>query len=924
MLAYAFCMGAALTIFDTAAYSLFLAEFSGDMLPYIYLGGAVIITVVGAILTKFEDKFTLSRWLTLLLLLLLATTVVLVLGIELFNSTWLIFLLLIWGEVAATLIDLAFWGLADRLYDIRQGKRLFGLISSGELTAGMIVGFSIPILVRWLGTTRLLWITAIGFALCFVIFLIILRKFSERLAEEEEEEETDQPTETSTNKFFDLLKNRYIALMFLLSAFTIVGFYFMDFAFFSQIESQYPNEDDLARFLGIFFGVSQGIQLFITTFLAGRFLNRFGLKFGLIGLPLMVTIGTLFLITTQAFIGLAGLIIGILTLIKLIDGILRTTINDPATQLLYQPIPADKQLSLRTLIDAVFSPIFGGLAGLALLLFTLVDALTFIHLLFITFIIFAGWYVVAFLLTREYPAALTQALSKRILEGDALTFIDASSVEVLQSKLDSPRFGDVLYCLDILERFGHESLPQALIAKLDHPLPEIRLDVLKRIERLDITAAVPEIKQRIEREESSDVLAVGLQTLGTLDELEAIDLVAPYTNDPDLQVRQGAIVGVLRGGGIVGILQVGRQLLALTTSSDPSERQLVAQVLGEIGMYQFYQPLLELLQDPDTQVRQAALEAAGKVKNPHLWDLVLENLSLQKHYKTASMALVAGGDSVAPMLKQAFTDPSQPAEVLIRIAWICGRMGGDQATTMLREQIAFHNKDVRYQVLASLSRCGFVAKPEETDDILQIIRDEITDATWILATIVDFSDQDARLTNALKQEISRICERVFLLLRFIYNAATIKKVELHISSSSQKDRAYALELLDTQVSQELKVIFLPLLQDFAPQQALKQLESSFAQPSQSPAEKLNILIAEQDVWTKPWTRACALYAAAELSHVELVDSVGRILSDPSPLVRETAIWALATLAPETAHQYIKDFQHDPSLQVRRVVEHLKE
>ena len=68
-------------------------------------------------------------------------------GIWATSSSWLIFGFLIWFRVVEVLLNLEFWGLPGRIFNVRQSKRLLGLIASGEVVARIVGGFSVPLLV---------------------------------------------------------------------------------------------------------------------------------------------------------------------------------------------------------------------------------------------------------------------------------------------------------------------------------------------------------------------------------------------------------------------------------------------------------------------------------------------------------------------------------------------------------------------------------------------------------------------------------------------------------------------------------------------------------------------------------------------------------------------------------------------------------
>lgn len=66
------------------------------------------------------------------------------------------------------------------------------------------------------------------------------------------------------------------------------------------------------------------------------------------------------------------------------------------------------------------------------------------------------------------------------------------------------------------------------------------------------------------------------------------------------------MIGLLRRGDLEYILTAGQKLLDLVNSSEPKERVLAAQLLGE-AQVPFVGPLLKLLEDKEPQVQRAPL-----------------------------------------------------------------------------------------------------------------------------------------------------------------------------------------------------------------------------------------------------------------------------------------------------------------------------
>ena len=82
---------------------------------------------------RLQQRLALHTLLSITLGLLFVSAALLRLGLWLGSPQALVFGLVLWYRLLYVLLGLVFWGLAGRLLDLRQGKRLFGLVGTGEL-----------------------------------------------------------------------------------------------------------------------------------------------------------------------------------------------------------------------------------------------------------------------------------------------------------------------------------------------------------------------------------------------------------------------------------------------------------------------------------------------------------------------------------------------------------------------------------------------------------------------------------------------------------------------------------------------------------------------------------------------------------------------------------------------------------------------
>jgi AAA family ATP:ADP antiporter len=292
----------------------------------------------------------------------------------------------------------------------------------------------------------------------------------------------------------------------------------------------------------------------------------------------------------------------------------------------------------------------------------------------------------------------------------------------------------------------------------------------------------------------------------------------------------------------------------------------------------------------------------------------------------ATAALVAGGQSAVPELKAAFAKHSQNREILVRLAIVCGRIGGEEVTTLLKDRIDFPDEGVRTQVLRSLSRCGYQAQNEQEVRLIQRqIQAEMAQAAWTLAALVDIADEAsvALLREALTAKLDQGRNRLLFLLSFIYDAETILRARDNLSHPLAEKRAYALEVIEVLIEKELKRLIIPLLRDLAPSQRLQELSGSFPQRELGGRHRLREIITRPDEVSNAWITACALFTVGQLSASGLSQTVVATLGAPDPLVRETAVWTLSALDAALLSRYAGQLQRDLSPQVVRAIQHLE-
>ncbi len=360
---YSFFSGAALAFFVTASTSMFLTEFKSNILSLSFIASGVMTILIGKVFERLGNRLPYTKFLTVGVAVLLISVLALLGLHRLFNSAVLVFFIFAWIRIFTYLHAVTFWSLAGRLFSLQQAKRLFSLITGGEVFGSLVSFFSVPLLLTFLTTEDVLLISGVCLLFGFLILLKIIRRNAEKLSlvKSKPKPSGEQQISSDTKRIF--LKNRYYKLFFLIAFLPIFSQLFVEFVFQIQAKAEFPDKETLTKFIGYFFGFSSLLEFVLKTFFAGRMLSRQGIRMGLSVMPLflLVSMGTA---SFFGFIGTTGLFFVFVILARLFVRVIRTAFNDPATQILYQPLPEGERLFFQNKIESgpkAFATIAAGL-----------------------------------------------------------------------------------------------------------------------------------------------------------------------------------------------------------------------------------------------------------------------------------------------------------------------------------------------------------------------------------------------------------------------------------------------------------------------------------------------------------------------------------------------------------------------------------
>ncbi|MEZ4660194.1 MAG: Npt1/Npt2 family nucleotide transporter [Caldilineaceae bacterium] len=901
--------GATRLLESTAAYALFLERLDAQHLPLVYIGSSLVTTGVSLLYLRLEKRYSLAQLLVGQLALLLMTLVGYRLGLALNAGDWLIFSLPIYDGVVTVFLFMAFWNLLGRIFNLQQGKRLFGLFGAGQEIANILVGCALPLLVQMVGAINLLWCALLTGAGALTLLIAIIR-LAPAVSQTDQTESGGDETTGQTTSTRQWLADPYIIL--LLSLYICFGLadFFVDNIFYARVEGVLVDPAQLAGFLGIFAAAVSSLSLAGHLFFSSYALRRFGVCTIIRLAPLLLLLVTGLYVFSGLLTPAIWLLWGLAVAMNLVRQV-TDAFDNTAVNLLFQPLPAALRTRTQSAIDGMIYPAAAGVAGLLLLFLTEYLQFNALQLAYALLPLTLVWFIITWALGRAYPQRVQQALRRRLIRGHTDFKPDRATIEVIQQHLDSPHPGAVLYALDLLATHTSAEVQPLLPPLLHHPIMEVRLAAIAQIEALGLVELRPALAECRAADPDAAVQGAALRALAMLVGLDDDDSLHAELTAANPQTRQGVMVGLLRSGELAGILAVGAQLAQLVNSPAIADRILAAQVLGESGLASFYRPLLGLLRDPEPAVRRAALTAAAQMPHPKLWPVAAAALGDSATRAVAQRALAAGGDEALLAITNGWRTAADP---MLRkaLARACGRLRSPAAVTFLLTVLDDEDVGVRGQIVLVLTQCGYRAETAARTRLAEAIHCELTHAAWTLAAIVDLTNApDLTLVReALASSLHQQQIRLLQWLALLYEPAVMRRVRdavlpdmAPLAVYSKEQRAYALETLDLLIKETFKSALLALYDDLPAPNKLARMATLAPQQALTPAARLYDILTRPAKWLTPWLLATALYKAPSIAPcapsalaTELRAAVHLHRSAPDCLIHESAVWAAQQLA----------------------------
>lgn len=793
---------------STGIETLFFARFGVEYLPYMYmvLGAISFLTSLGitALLGRVRRE-------NLYTYIPIAIAIITVMAWMLLFSKFNFIYPVLWlgKEVIYSLVSLVVWGIAGTVCDTRQSKRLFPLFNAGRILGAVVGGLGTGVLVNLIGIQNLLLVWAGTLILAFALTRILMK---DRIPAKPERRSRSKQKKSSLiqemQRGYQFVRGSALMRWVSISALFFSVLYFsIALPFSKSAAAQYPDENALAGFLGLFTGLNTAAAFLASIFIANRLYVRFGIMNAILALPIIYLIGFGGLALTDAFV--------VIISFRFIQMLWLPGIADSAYQAMFNAVPPARRDQVRAFVDGVPEQAGTFLAGIILIIgdqnFSS-RQLAVVGLVSAIATIFIIWRA-----RQAYNFALVDSLRK----GRPSLFGQDNHPDAaaIQAALEGLQHSDPMVRRISVEIISEASLPSttnALVSALQDKDMDVCIFALRGLARLQASSALLDIAALL----SAPQPAIRAQAVDTLRALTPYPhglstLLAGLIEDEDSQVQVRAIVAFL--------------------SIDPSHssRNLLRK-MSMIG---------------DVDERVMALNALAEVGDPNA--LILFSTELDDEQApvavrcAAASALATCGSAVIPELKKFLS--TDHASLRSSIACALGRFGEESLPQVLG---SLDDPDSEEGALLALDQ---LPAWREAERLRKYVKDRVESSLRFdnlrLAIHTTGNERIQLLSASLQNRAQQDGLHSLKALSLLGDRETISVAIDHLQSCDASQCANALETLETIRDASL---IRPLFQIWEPARQ--------TQPVLSLQEIIADLINEKD----DWLRACAIFAKDEV------------------------------------------------------------
>lgn len=878
---FEFFQGSAIAIYFTCSISIFLNHLPTTDLPKVFLLSSLLLWITGFIYNKLEHALTTSQLIKTVISFNIACLLIIRFLMVYQNEVWFLYIFLSLFNILYLLNNLDFWGLAAQLFDVRQSKRLFGIISAGDIPAKMVGYLSAYLISPYIGTENLLFVGAGLLVVSFFIHKPLMQLAN--LEAHSKRSKINHASEDLQNLKTAIFGNILIRKIAIISFFSFSCLIIINFVFYGYVKQAFKTDSSLVAFFSIFFFIIRAGTLFLKIAGTNKLVDKLGLQKSLLISPIIllaIGMGIIYFSVNGNSPKILFYLYGVMAVV--ID-VLRSSITTPVLLATMQPLPVKSRLRGHTIVKGLMDPFAFFFMGIFLLLYGNSTFLDFEVLSIGLLVLLIGWIFFSLSIDKDYLNTLQAAIRNRSLNERDINLSDKESIDFLITKIKKGTVDEGISSLKILASQLNKST-KFLDISLQHSSPIIVNYALDIIQEKKIESYIPQLKTLLNKTEDYSIIS---KLLKVITFFEPKFDVSDYLFHPHHEVSFVAAFSLISEETEK---TKSNEIIKSFINSEVDEKKIIAlRIIAELKLTNFTNEIIEHLYHPKLNLKNAAIIASGSVASAKLIQelFILFNKSTNDYTIIEAFELAKGKSVpfIIDYLNEVNCSGAKSRKLIISL----GKIASEEAIQFLDSLLIsnLENVDCVATALKNSVQISQHNKQVYEQQILKLLKSAVN-----IIYKIDFTKTNPVICDALILELKNIRTICLELFLFLYDEKLMSKAKTGFKDSNKDSIANALELIEMSTPKEISTLFSILFENSTIQDKCLHLNAVYPQPHLDEVIVYKNILFDINYKFSNWTKSCVLYSAKKTIHFMANEFIKPFTFSKNEVLKETAEYIL--------------------------------
>lgn len=698
--------------------------------------------------------------------------------------------LLILYQLIYYLRQTQFWGLTALSFNVLQSKRLFSVVSAGDLPAKFL-GYTVVFKLLESGMVmpeNLIYFAIAAYMISFY-FLKNVFKGDYHLRHSSHE---DFRSGVKQVRFFG---NHLIKSMSILAFFIMFVVFIIDYSFTKVVMHKINQEDaDMYLLVSTVLYVGYGVASVLKVFVTGKVFQHLGLRWTIIITPTLLLV--LIVLTYFVSIGSGNanwFYVRLFIFLYISFIIFRDVIGKPVFLSLFQPLSKKMRLKGHNVVKGVAEPLGMVVSGSLMLIYfgyfkeyhlSLFAAILVLPLIF--------WLISSVNVRRIYNKTLEGIINLRLLSGDQYLLIDEQNKAILEKKLKSDDEVDILFGLNQLKNYPiPEEVLENLIIHKSSVVRNAAWEIIAEISSFESLLSKIAGYRLINKEEKTISCLYNLvgEKANNFQDIETL------LNNKDPEKLENLFSGWFKNKR--QIPEKAREIVnQILIDQDAKYKLSGLRMQRYIPSESGRSMVIQALDSKDENTVKAAIKGACGLLDKLMVERLIGKLSQPRFSHHVKIELSMAGDPAIPFLLDKLEDSDNP--ISFKIIQVIGHMKTERSGRELLDLLrSYSNPDLRFLILELLNHI----EKSQLEEYYSLFYTEIEKEARLFAKL-NVSDDFLKKHSFLQDDLDGIIRRIFRLLSFLYEHRIINRAMEGYFSGKPDLKANAIETMSQLIKPE--------------------------------------------------------------------------------------------------------------------------